>query len=118
MHVDVRNADDVIIVDLEGRLVAGTGDEILREVINTLVADDWKKILLNLHGVDRIDSSGIGELNASRELAERFGSDVRLVNVRGRVLEILDLSQILPLFHIYEDEATALQGFADSDLEN
>lgn len=114
MHVDVREADDVIIVDLEGRLVAGTGDVILNEVINTLVADNWKKILLNLSEVKRIDSSGIGELNASRDLCERFGTEIRLVNVRGRVLEILDLSQLLPLFHIYDDEAEALAGFADA----
>lgn len=113
MDVDVREAGDVIIVDLKGRLVAGTGDEMLNEAINIVVANDWKKILLNLSDVSRIDSSGIGELNASRELAERFGSEIRLVNVRGRVLEILDLSQLLPLFHVYENEAEALAGFAE-----
>ena len=40
MKVDVRHADDVIIVDLEGRLVMGVGDELLRDVINQLVAED------------------------------------------------------------------------------
>lgn len=114
MHVDVRHHDDVIVVDLEGRLVGGTGDEILREVINTLVADNWKKILLNLSGVNRIDSAGIGELAASLRLTERFGCDLRLVNVRGRVLEILDLSQILPLFHVYDDEPAAVAAFAEA----
>jgi anti-anti-sigma factor len=114
MHVDVRHHDDVIVVDLEGRLVGGTGDEILREVINTLVADNWKKILLNLSGVNRIDSAGIGELAASLRLTERFGCDLRLVNVHGRVLEILDLSQILPLFHVYEDEPAAVAAFAET----
>ena len=45
MHVDVRKAEDVIIVDLSGRLIAGVGDVLLRDVMNELVAEDWKKIL-------------------------------------------------------------------------
>ena len=51
MKVDVRHVGDVIIVDLEGRLVMGVGDELLRDVMNELVAEDWKKILLNLRPV-------------------------------------------------------------------
>ena len=34
MRVDVRNVEDMIIVDLQGRLVSGTGDQLLREVMN------------------------------------------------------------------------------------
>ncbi|HXK60487.1 MAG TPA: STAS domain-containing protein, partial [Acidobacteriota bacterium] len=76
MHVDVRNAEDVIIVDLSGRLVAGSGDVLLREVMNELVASGWKKVLLNLSEVDSIDSAGVGELVASIKKAERFGTTV------------------------------------------
>jgi anti-sigma B factor antagonist len=112
MHVDVREAGEVIIVDLDGRLVAGTGDKILREVIDTLVAENWNKILLNLHDVTKIDSAGIGELANGLKLAERFGCDLRLVNVHGRVLEILNISQILPLFEVYTDVDAALAGFS------
>ena len=37
------DSDDVIIVDLEGRLVMGVGDELLRDVMNELVAEGWTK---------------------------------------------------------------------------
>ena len=59
MKVDVRHVDDVIIVDLEGRLVMGVGDELLRDVMNQLIAEDWKKILLNLRKVTIIDTGGL-----------------------------------------------------------
>ena len=72
MHVEVRNLEDVILVDLEGRLVAGVGDQILRDVMNELIAEGWQKILLNLSGVSWIDSSGIGELVAGIRLAKPF----------------------------------------------
>ncbi|MEO1086772.1 MAG: STAS domain-containing protein [Acidobacteriota bacterium] len=114
MEINVRTVDDVVVVDMDGRLVAGTGDVELRDTLNKVVAGDASKILLNLSEVRRIDSAGIGELMASVKLARRFGSEVRLINVNGQVLRILQLSQLLPLLTIYDNEAEALKSFADA----
>lgn len=113
MHVDVREAEDAIIVDLEGRLVAGTGDEILREVMNELIAANWKKIVLNVSEVTKIDSSGIGELVSGIKLAKRFGSSVKVVKLREPVLTVLKLSQILPHLDLHDDEDQAIAAFAE-----
>ena len=116
MHVDVREAEDAIIVDLQGRLVAGTGDEILREVMNELIAARWKKIVLNVSEVTKIDSSGIGELVSGIKLAKRFGSSVKLINLRDPVLTVLKLSQILPHLDIHHDEAEAIEAFTNEGV--
>lgn len=113
MQVDLRHEEDVIIVDLEGRMVAGVGERILHDVMNQLVAEGWKKILLNLSGVSWIDSAGIGELVASVKMAKRFGVVVRLLRIGDRVKHVLSISQILPLLEVYEDEDAALR-----DLKN
>jgi len=115
MRVDVRQTDDVIIVDLQGRLVSGTGDKLLNEIMNELLATNWSKILLNLSEVTKIDSAGIGELVASVKLAERFGSRVKLLHVHGQIRDILELSQILPLLAIYDSEPAAVAAFAEPD---
>lgn len=109
MQVDIRKADDVIIVDLQGRLVSGMGNRILHDVMNQLIAEGWKMILLNLSGVSWIDSAGIGELVASLKLAKRFGISVKLLRIGDRVKHVLSISQILPLLDVYEDEEAALQ---------
>ncbi|MEM7349781.1 MAG: STAS domain-containing protein [Acidobacteriota bacterium] len=111
MRVDVRKVEDVIVVDLQGRLVSGTGDQLLREVMNELLASSWTKILLNLSEVSKIDSAGIGELVASIRLAERFDSKVKLVHVRGQIRDILELSQILPLIEVHDSEDSAVVAF-------
>lgn len=112
MHVDVRKIQDVIIVDLSGRLIAGVGDVLLREVMNELLAEDWKKILLNLGDVTIIDSSGIGEVVASWKIGKSFGSRVWILRPGDRVRHSLHLSQILPLLRVFEDENEALAAFA------
>lgn len=120
MEVDAREAPgNVIIVDLKGRLVAGTGAEQLKEVFNQLLGSNCEKIVLNLSEVSKIDSAGIGELVAGVRLAKKFGSSVKLLHVRGQVRDILALSQLLPLLDIYYSEEEALAAFekdaADSD---
>ena len=109
MQVDIRKAENVIIVDLDGRLVAGVGNRMLREVMDELVSKGWKMILLNLSGVSWVDSAGIGELVASIKLANRFGISVKLLRIGDRVKPVLSISQILPLLDIYEDEEDALR---------
>ncbi len=111
MHVDVRKSGDVVIVDLEGKLLAGLGDEILREVVNELLAENWKKILLNAEKVTAVDSAGIGELVASMKLCERFGASLKLLNPHERLRKSLHLSALLPVFEVYEEEKDALKHF-------
>lgn len=111
MNVDVRHVDDVIIVDLDGRLVMGVGDELLRDVVNELLAENWKKIVLNLRQVSIMDSSGIGEVVSSWKLAQRFGAQVKLLRPGAQVQRTLRLTQLLPLLEVFDDENAAVSSF-------
>ena len=114
MHVEVRRSENTIIVDLQGHLVAGIGEEILHNVMIELVHEGWRQVLLNLTEVRRIDSAGIGELVASVRAAKQNSCIVKVLLVGGRVRDVLNLSQILPLLDIYEDEESALASFSES----
>ncbi len=111
MRVNVRNVDDVIIVDLAGRLVAGVGDELLRDVINELLSEGWKKILLNLSEVSYMDSAGLGELLASHRTARNLGARMITTSLAQRTKRVLRLSQILPLIEVHDTEQEALETF-------
>lgn len=111
MNVSTREVDGVTILDLHGTLVAGVGDEVLREAVNRLLAADHRRILLNLAGVTRLDSAGVGELVASWKLAARFGAQVKLLRPGDRVRSTLHLAQVLPLVEVFEEEAEAVQSF-------
>jgi anti-anti-sigma factor len=112
MHVEVRKLGDVVIVDLQGRLLAGIGDEILRDVVNELLAEGWKKILLNLSAVNAIDSAGTGELVASLKICEKFDARLKLLNLHERVRKSLHLSELLPVFEVFDDETAAVRHYA------
>jgi anti-anti-sigma factor len=111
MHVEIRKTGDVVIVDLKGKLTAGLGDQILRDTLDELLAESWKKILLNLSGISFMDSAGVGELVAGLRTAKRLGARLKLLNASERVQSTLYISKLLPIFELYSDEAEALAQF-------
>jgi anti-sigma B factor antagonist len=111
MHVEVRQSRQVVILDLKGRLTAGLGDQILRDSIDELLAENRRKILLNLSEVAFLDSAGVGELVSGLKTARRFGADLKLLNVGERVYSTLDMARLLPTFEIYKDEEEAVRSF-------
>jgi anti-anti-sigma factor len=111
MHVEIRKVGEVVIVDLNGKLTSGLGDQILRDTIDELLAENWKKILLNLSGVTFIDSAGVGELVAGLRTAKRLGARIKLLSLSERVQSTLYISKLLPIFELYRDEREALAAF-------
>jgi anti-sigma B factor antagonist len=111
MHVEVRQSQDVVILDLKGRLTAGLGDQILREAIDELLAENRRRILLNLSEVAFLDSAGVGELVSGLKTARRFGAELKLLNVGDRVYSTLEMARLLPTFEIYSDEEEAIRSF-------
>jgi anti-sigma B factor antagonist len=111
MHIEVRQAKDVMILDLKGRLTAGLGDQILRDAVDELLAEGRRRILLNLSEVSFLDSAGVGELVAGLKTARRFEAELKLLNVGERVYSTLDMARLLPTFEIYNDEAEAVRSY-------
>jgi anti-anti-sigma factor len=83
----------------------------LRDAIDELLAENRKKILLNLSEVAFLDSAGVGELVAGLKTARRFGAELKLLNVGERVYSTLDMTRLLPTFETYDDEAEAVRSF-------
>ncbi len=114
MRVETKQVDDVAIIEMEGKLVAGVGDVALRESINSLLGDGHRKIVVDLSAVTHIDSSGVGELVASNRITGRFGAAMKVVRAtEGGVERVLNISQILPLFSFYDSATEALTAFSE-----
>jgi anti-sigma B factor antagonist len=111
MHVEIRKTQDVVVVDLNGKLTAGLGDQILRDTVDALVADKWRKIVLNLSDVSFMDSAGVGELVAGLRRARKDGASLKLLNANERVHSTLYIAKLLPIFEIYSNEKEALESF-------
>ena len=111
LDVKERQAGDVTILDMSGEVRIGQGSVALREVIRKLSGEGKKKLLLNLGGVNYVDSSGIGELIANYTTVSRQGGQLKLLNLTDKIQNLLVITKLLTVFDVYEDEETALKSF-------
>ena len=111
LDVKERQAGDVTILDMSGAVRIGQGSVALRDSVRTLVEGGKKRILLNLGGVNYIDSSGIGELIANYTTVSREGGQLKLLNLTDKIQNLLVITKLLTVFDAYDNEAEALNSF-------
>ena len=105
-----RVRDGVSIVDLDGKLI--TGDAVvLYNTVQGLTGRDISKILINMYGVDMMDSSGLGELVRAGRLAATRGATLKLLNISRDVRRTLEAAGFLALFETFDNETTAIASF-------
>jgi len=111
LEVKERQAGDVTILDMSGSVRIGEGSIALRDVIRRLGEEGKKKMLLNLGGVNYVDSSGIGELIANYTTVTRQGGQLKLLNLTDRIQNLLVITKLLTVFDAFDNEAEALKSF-------
>jgi anti-sigma B factor antagonist len=111
MKATTRQVDSVSVVDLSGRITLGEGCSQLRELIRDLLAKGHKNILLNLGEVTYIDSSGIGELVSGFTAVSNQGGHLKLLNLTKKVHDLLQITKLLTVFDVHDDEAKAITSF-------
>src|SRR5438309_9953019 len=93
-----RQADDITIVDLKGRITLGEGSVTLRDAVHDLLSKGKKRILLNLGDVNYIDSSGIGELVSAYTTAKKQGGELKLLNLTKKIHDLLQITKLYTRF--------------------
>jgi anti-sigma B factor antagonist len=111
LTISERQAGDVTVLDLSGKITIGEGSVSLRSAIRRLIDEGKKKILLNLANVGYVDSSGIGELVSSYTTIGRESGQLKLLNLTQKIQDLLAITKLLTVFDVYDDEATALNSF-------
>ncbi len=111
MKITERAAGDVTVLDLDGRIVLGEGDETLRNKVRAVVAAGSRKVLLNLGRVSYVDSAGLGELVRCHTRLAREGGEIKLLNLTERMRDLLQITKLVTVFETHESEEEALASF-------
>ena len=111
MKISQRKEGDVLILELSGRMAIGHGEADSSATILAALGSGVTKVLLEMHDVPMIDSSGIGELVASYTAAKKAGAALKLLNLSSQVEEVITSTQLIRVFEVFDDETAALASF-------
>jgi anti-sigma B factor antagonist len=111
MKVNVRQRDGVTILDLKGKITLGVGDVALRNAVQDAINSGATKVVINLKDVTTIDSSGVGELVSAYTTATNRGAKLRLANLPSKVSDILQITQLITVFDVFDSEDEGVRSF-------
>src|SRR5207244_3429340 len=114
LNVKTRKVDGIVVVDMSGRLTIGEPVLLLRETLRVQVNDGARQFVLNLGDVSYIDSSGLGELVSAYTTVRNKQGDVKLLNLTAKAKDLLQMTKLLTVFDVYEDEAKAIEALKGS----
>ena|SRR5579872_2100813 len=106
-----RQVGKVTIVDLSGRITLGEGSVVLRDTVKELLSEGRNQLLIDLSGVNYIDSSGIGELVGAYTTVRNRGGEMKLLKLTQRVHDLLQVTKLLTVFENFTDETKAVESF-------
>jgi anti-sigma B factor antagonist len=111
LHIKERQVKNVVVLDMDGNMRIGESGVMFHSTIRRLLEEGQRKILLNLAGIDNIDSSGLGELIASHNVLKKNDGQVKLLHLTKRVRELMVITKLLTVFDVYESESEAIDSF-------
>lgn len=106
-----REIEDITILDLSGRLVAGSEASDLRRELDHLKNGRRDRVILNLKEVEYIDSTGLGTMVIGHSVANDAGGAMKLLNLSKRSAQLLILTKLATVFEIFDDEQAAINSF-------
>ena len=111
MKIKSRDEAGITVLEPQGKITIGMGDVALRDSVHAALEAGSRDILIDLHGVSTIDSSGIGELVSAFTTVTNRGGKLKLLRLPPKVQDILQITQLMTVFDVFDDEIEALQSF-------
>jgi len=114
MKIASRKKDNIMILDLQGRIV-GDASMDLRRQINGWLAEipegEKPRVILNLDKVSIMDSAGLGVLVASYTSIQKREGRLVLAGLGRGLQNLIAITKLTRVFDMYANEEEALKSF-------
>jgi len=108
LEIHKHTAGGVVVFRCHGRILVGSDCNAFLTAVRPQI-DVTPDVVLNLGGVNYIDSAGIGAIVRLYTAAQVAGGRLRISNLTPRVFDLLHISMVLTVIEAYatEEEAVA-----------
>jgi len=111
LAIEQRDLEGIVVLDLKGQLTIGDGDIALRDRLTLLGHSGKYRVVLDLSGVDYIDSSGLGTLVFALTRMVKHHGRLALSNVNQAHLKLFLLTKLALAFEFFHDDHDAVNSF-------
>jgi anti-sigma B factor antagonist len=111
MKLKTREQDGVVILEIKGQMIGGSEAAELQEAIKSNLAKGAKRFILNLQEVDRMNSTGLGNLIGGLTTVRNAGGELKLAMVAEKIQSLLVITKLVTIFESFETVEEAIHSF-------
>ena len=109
LRVETRSVrEGVAVIALSGEADVYTSPRIKQEIVD-LLNNGVTRLVVDLTGVEYLDSTGLGVLIGGLKRARERDGDLKLICDNVRILRIFEITGLTKIFDIHRSESEALE---------
>jgi anti-sigma B factor antagonist len=108
VQISSRQLEKTVIFDVSGDLDLANSPTVRKALLREVKEKKTPRVVMNLSNVRYIDSSGVASLVEGLKAARDVGTRFILFGLSTSAREVLQLSRLLKIFEVYENEEQAL----------
>jgi anti-sigma B factor antagonist len=112
VETKTQQIDDVTVMEMSGRLHLGNSLSYAENAINRMIDGGTRKLVIDLAGLDYIDSSGLGMLIYCFGRMEQSGGRMRVTGASGTVARVFEIAQASRILQFDSDLAAACRNLS------
>jgi len=101
----------VSVIGVEGNLMGGPDASALNGKLHELVEAGITKVVLDLRGVQFMNSSGLGLMIGGASTLKSAGGGLKLANASEKIMALIKITKLESLFDNYSSVEEAVAGF-------
>ncbi|HUF31778.1 MAG TPA: STAS domain-containing protein [Acidimicrobiales bacterium] len=109
LGLDVTERDGFAVLAVSGEVDVATVPR-LREQLHGLVAEGSNQIIVDLDGVDFLDSTGLGVLVGALKRVRSNDGDLHLICTQPRIRKVFEVTGLTKVFSLYDSVDDAVAG--------
>ena len=111
MKYTKSQSGSVTVIHLDGNLMGGPDATTLNGTLHELVDAGTKRVVLDMKGVEFMNSSGLGLLIGGASLMKNAGGGLKLANASPKIAALIKITRLGPVFESFDSVNEAVQSF-------
>jgi anti-sigma B factor antagonist len=112
MKTQIREKNGITILEPNGKIMGNSVSEFKKTIAPQIEASNKPRILINLEGVDKMDSSGLGVLIGAYAAAAQKQGRIGIIHVGKNIKNLIVISRLVRLFEHFDTEEAAVSALA------
>jgi anti-sigma B factor antagonist len=108
LNAHVKEVGGVPVVELEGEIDLSTSP-VFKETVYQVIESGHKDVVIDLNGLEFMDSTGLGVLVAALKKTSMVGGSIKLICNKRNILKVFTITGLDKVFSIYDNLQRCLQ---------